>query len=105
MDCVSKCGCRLEGGRRRQVVRKHRESELREDMVEDDKMQWMLGCSGLHGVDDGWIGSGRNGTTDGSCESECGLRRGARGTGEIRRSVMAGSLPPWQGRSKHGPEV
>ena len=35
MDCVSKCGCRLEGGRRRQVVRKHRESELREDMVED----------------------------------------------------------------------
>ena len=42
----------------------------------------------------GGLGLDESETTDGSCEWGCGLRRGARGTGEIRRSVMV--------RSRHG---
>ena len=88
---MSKCGCRLEGlcGRRRQVVRKHRESGWRLDTVEDGEATcWVQDESHRKSVTGG-LGLDESETTDGSCELECGLRRGARGTGEIRRSVMA----------------
>ena len=75
------------------------------DTVEDGEATcWVQDESHRKSVTGG-LGLDVSETTDGSCESECGLRRGARGTGEIHRSVMAISQSSWRGRSKRGPKV